>query len=232
MEDADRRFYQQGETLEFEKIENEWPIFYLFMIIDGVFKDLPAQVAEYQDLMCSLVVREPGGGDTLVPMMYQVGRAELGQEREQPRSQRRRITQASLATTGHHQHTTFLWGQALHIIAELLTNRLVLLSELVYLHFILFTAKYIVIYGQDPIKRYLPCYARPKPVGHYSSFLGTHPCKRLAGREAFRFLPLTPRTNDACLLARTGWRGRCWQLTGCSVQAEPRQPTSTEFKWS
>ena len=38
------------------------------------------------------------------------------------------------------------------IISELLTNNLVYIYEL------------------DPIKRYLPCYARPKPVGRYSSF--------------------------------------------------------------
>ena len=32
------RYYETGETLEYESIENEWPIFFLFMIIDGMFK--------------------------------------------------------------------------------------------------------------------------------------------------------------------------------------------------
>ena len=35
LEDLERRYYQKGETLEFENVENEWPIFYIFMIIDG-----------------------------------------------------------------------------------------------------------------------------------------------------------------------------------------------------
>ena len=34
---VDGRFYHEGKTLEFEGIENEWPMFYLYMIIDGVF---------------------------------------------------------------------------------------------------------------------------------------------------------------------------------------------------
>ncbi len=38
LEDGQRRFYHDGETKEFENIECEWPLFYLYMIIDGVFK--------------------------------------------------------------------------------------------------------------------------------------------------------------------------------------------------
>jgi hypothetical protein len=33
---------------EFENVENEWPVFYVFMIIDGIFKDNQNQVNEYQ----------------------------------------------------------------------------------------------------------------------------------------------------------------------------------------
>ncbi len=37
---------------DFENVENEWPIFYIFMIIDGCFKDNQDQVNEYQ--VCEL----------------------------------------------------------------------------------------------------------------------------------------------------------------------------------
>jgi len=33
---------------DFENVENEWPIFYIFMIIDGAFKDNQDQVNQYQ----------------------------------------------------------------------------------------------------------------------------------------------------------------------------------------
>merc|ERR1719188_1434396 len=75
--------------------------------------------------------------------MYQVGSGEVKHEKEQPRSQRRKITNA------HNPEEVFLWGQAMFIISELLVNNLVYLYEV------------------DPIKRYLPCYARPKPTGRY-----------------------------------------------------------------
>ena len=81
----------------------------------------------------------------------QVGSGEMQHEREQPRSQRRKVTGAG------RPEEVFLLGQALLVVAELLARGLVHVFEV------------------DPIKRYLPCHARPKPVGRYSSFLGTTP---------------------------------------------------------
>lgn len=46
----------------------------------------------------------------------------------------------------------FLWGQAMFIIAQLLTGGLIHVNEL------------------DPIRRYLPSYSRPRKAGRYSAF--------------------------------------------------------------
>lgn len=51
LEETDRKFYRCGQIKEFENVECEWPLFYIFMIIDGVFKSIPEQVKEYQDLL-------------------------------------------------------------------------------------------------------------------------------------------------------------------------------------
>ena len=72
IEDHQRRYYHKGETLEFENVENEWPIFYINMIIDGVFKDIPDQVKTYQALLEQRLVYDFKTGDPLVPQMYQV----------------------------------------------------------------------------------------------------------------------------------------------------------------
>ena len=148
LEDTERRYYHRGETMEFDQVENEWPVFFLNMIIDGVFKDLPDQVKLYSDLLEARIVYDVQTGDPLIPQMYCVKSEEMRQEKEKPKSQRRKITNC------HNNAPTeiFLWGQAMFIISELLTHKLVYTYEL------------------DPIKRYLPCYARPKPVGRYSSF--------------------------------------------------------------
>ena len=50
LEDNQRRYYHKGETMEFDNVEIEWPVFFLNMIIDGVFKDLPEQVLIPVDL--------------------------------------------------------------------------------------------------------------------------------------------------------------------------------------
>ena len=151
LEDSERRYYQQGETVEFENVENEWPVFYIYMIIDGIFKDNIGQVEEYQDLLTQRMAYDQITGDPLVPIMFAVPPNVLDEEKDNPRSQRRKMTDSNLPSL---KSDIFLWGQAMYIISELLTKNL--------LH----------IYELDPIKRYLPCYARQKPVGRYSSFLG------------------------------------------------------------
>jgi hypothetical protein len=47
---------------EFEGIECEWPLFYTFMIIDGVFKSQSEQIEEYQNLLKSKIKRDMNGG--------------------------------------------------------------------------------------------------------------------------------------------------------------------------
>jgi hypothetical protein len=46
----------------FEHIECEWPIFYLFLIIDGVFKAIPEQVEEYCERAKKMLKRDARGG--------------------------------------------------------------------------------------------------------------------------------------------------------------------------
>jgi phosphorylase kinase alpha/beta subunit len=47
---------------EFENLEPEWPLFYIFMIIDGIFRNLPEQVEEYQNLLRPRISMDSHGG--------------------------------------------------------------------------------------------------------------------------------------------------------------------------
>eukprot|EP00092_Neocalanus_flemingeri_P018371 GFUD01019880.1.p1 GENE.GFUD01019880.1~~GFUD01019880.1.p1 ORF type:complete len:1110 (+),score=249.46 GFUD01019880.1:78-3407(+) len=183
MEDNQRRYYQKGETLEFENVENEWPIFYILMIIDGVFKDIPDQVSEYQELLSNRMVYDQLSGDPLVPMMYAVPTDAMKKEKIKPKTQKRKITSSNLLGM---PNDVFLWGQAMFIISELLTNNLLHMYEL------------------DPIKRYLPCYARPKPVGRYSSFLGMAPRGTAASDLVIQVVMIAESTRLQCMLANYG----------------------------
>jgi phosphorylase kinase alpha/beta subunit len=65
LEDRTKRFYEKSEIKDFEKVECEWPLFYLYMIIDGVFKSLPDQISEYQDLLKHRIYLDQNGGESL-----------------------------------------------------------------------------------------------------------------------------------------------------------------------
>lgn len=88
MEDKTRRFYQAGETKFFDGIECQWPLFYIYLIIDGmtwplrsmhtiaqlvlllsgVFHENQEQVKKYWDLLQPLLIMgEDGKSNRYLP---------------------------------------------------------------------------------------------------------------------------------------------------------------------
>uniref|UniRef100_A0A1B6FN58 Phosphorylase b kinase regulatory subunit n=1 Tax=Cuerna arida TaxID=1464854 RepID=A0A1B6FN58_9HEMI len=147
LEDPKRRFYKTGETKEFENIECEWPLFFMFMIIDGVFKSLPDQVDEYRSLLSNVICKDLNG-DPCIPMYFYVSEECVEYERLEPGSQLR--CNSSEGSGG--DEPLYLWNQAMFVISQLLTTGLLHINEL------------------DPIRRYLPSYNRPRKGGRYSAF--------------------------------------------------------------
>lgn len=164
VENNTKRFYDKGEIKNFENIECEWPLFYIFMIIDGVFKSLPDQIAEYQELLKQRMFLDKHGGrfyqkicllnnlygfcfafclDPVIPMYFYVPKTSVENERNEPHTVSRKSSP---------ENNLFLWNQAMFILAQLLTAGLLHINEL------------------DPIRRYLPSYNRPKKGGRYSAF--------------------------------------------------------------
>ncbi|XP_043476951.1 probable phosphorylase b kinase regulatory subunit beta isoform X1 [Leptopilina heterotoma] len=164
LEDPNRRYYRPGEIKEFDNVECEWPLFYIFMIIDGVFKSFPEQVEEYQNLLKARLHKDING-DPIIPMYFYVPEENLEAEKNEPGSTMRipseevkRHRRNSMEYDGPH---IYLWNQAMFVIAQLLTASLLHINEL------------------DPIRRYLPSYNRPRRAGRYSAFQakpssGTH----------------------------------------------------------
>lgn len=56
-------YYNQGEVKDFEGNECEWPIFYTFLIIDGVFKSNTEQIEEYQAELRKCMYADANGGN-------------------------------------------------------------------------------------------------------------------------------------------------------------------------
>nr|CAI5845347.1 unnamed protein product [Callosobruchus analis] len=145
IENPKKRYYEKGEIKNFEKIECEWPLFYIFMIIDGVFKTIPDQIQEYQDLLKERIMVDHHG-DPVIPMFFYVPEESMEKEKQEPNTcTRKPYTDGGL----------YLWNQAMFILSELLTAGLLHINEL------------------DPVRRYLPSYNRPRKGGRYSAFQGT-----------------------------------------------------------
>ncbi|XP_062548736.1 probable phosphorylase b kinase regulatory subunit beta isoform X2 [Armigeres subalbatus] len=109
LEDKTRRYYTKGEIKDFENFECEWPIFYTYMIIDGVFKNNLEQIEEYQ-MELRKCMHSDLNGDPVVSMCYAPDGDGM-------------YTRAS-------SQSLFLWGQSVFIIAQLLTAGLLHINEL------------------------------------------------------------------------------------------------------
>ncbi|NXF99712.1 KPBB kinase, partial [Sakesphorus luctuosus] len=118
LEDRTRRHYRPAEIKLFDGIECEFPLFFIFMIIDGVFRGNPAQVKEYQDLLDPLL-QHTSEGCPVVPKYYYVPADFVELEKRSPGSQRR------FPSNSGRDGKLFLWGQAMYVIAKLLADKLV-----------------------------------------------------------------------------------------------------------
>ena len=139
-------FMIEGMTQKFENVESEWPIFYAFMIIDGVFKNQDAQVEKHQRKLKQMI-KYTDNGDPMLPMYYYVPKDAIKEEQMTKGSQYRFPSEE-----GSIQTNIFLWGQAMLIISDLLTAKLLSVDEI------------------DPIRRHLPSSTRPNYGARYSTF--------------------------------------------------------------
>ncbi|XP_037000754.2 phosphorylase b kinase regulatory subunit beta isoform X3 [Artibeus jamaicensis] len=131
LEDPNRRYYKPAEIKLFDGIECEFPIFFLYMMIDGVFRGNSQQVKEYQDLLTP-VLHQTTEGHPVVPKYYYVPADFVEHEKRNPGSQKR------FPSNCGRDGKLFLWGQALYVIAKLLADELISPKDL------------------DPIRRYVP----------------------------------------------------------------------------
>ncbi|KAL9924471.1 probable phosphorylase b kinase regulatory subunit beta isoform X1 [Glossina fuscipes] len=109
VEDKSRRYYHTGEIKDFEGYECEWPLFFIAMIIDGVFKNNNEQIEEYQNELRKCLHTD-AYSDPVVTMYYA------------PDGEGSYIKAPS--------QSLFLWGQSMFIIAQLLTAGLLHINEL------------------------------------------------------------------------------------------------------
>uniref|UniRef100_A0A671KV94 Phosphorylase b kinase regulatory subunit n=1 Tax=Sinocyclocheilus anshuiensis TaxID=1608454 RepID=A0A671KV94_9TELE len=130
-EDKNRTHYKPAEMKLFDGIECEFPLFFIYMMIDGVFRGNPAQVKEYQELL-EAVIFQSFEGHAVIPKYYYVPADFVEAEQKNHGSQKR------FPSNSGRDGMLFLWGQALYNIAKLLVDGLISPKDI------------------DPIHRYVP----------------------------------------------------------------------------
>ncbi|XP_066511814.1 phosphorylase b kinase regulatory subunit beta-like isoform X1 [Hoplias malabaricus] len=130
-EDKNRRYYRPAEMKLFDGIECEFPIFFIYMIIDGVFRGNAAQVKEYEGLLQDVIFQSVDG-HAVIPKYYYVPADFVEAEQKKHGSQKR------FPSNSGRDGLLFLCGQALYNIAKLLVDGLISPKDI------------------DPIHRYVP----------------------------------------------------------------------------
>ncbi|MEG4006372.1 glycoside hydrolase family 15 protein [Microcoleus sp. Pol11C1] len=118
LEDADRLHYEPTELRQFEHIECEWPLFFTYLLLDGIFQGNQAQVQEYQQRLESLAVDR--SGLPLLPELYYVPAENIEAEKLNPRSQQRLP----------NENIPLVWAQSLYFLGQLLNEGLIAVGDI------------------------------------------------------------------------------------------------------
>ncbi|XP_062240375.1 phosphorylase b kinase regulatory subunit alpha, skeletal muscle isoform isoform X2 [Platichthys flesus] len=110
-EDPNRLYYESAELKLFENIECEWPLFWTYLILDGIFINSPEQVQEYQEALEGILVKQKDGL-CLVPELYSVPADKVEEECMNPHS----VERVPMGKC------PLMWGQSLYILGNLLSE--------------------------------------------------------------------------------------------------------------
>ncbi|XP_006896055.1 PREDICTED: phosphorylase b kinase regulatory subunit alpha, skeletal muscle isoform-like isoform X4 [Elephantulus edwardii] len=110
-EDPNRLYYEPAELKLFENIECEWPLFWTYFILDGVFSGNAQQVQEYREALEAVLIKGKNG-IPLLPELYSVPPDKVDEEYQNPHS----VDRIPMGKLPH------MWGQSLYILGNLMAE--------------------------------------------------------------------------------------------------------------
>ncbi|NJM74645.1 MAG: glycosyl hydrolase family 15 [Acaryochloridaceae cyanobacterium RU_4_10] len=117
LEDTTRLHYEPEELQQFEHIECEWPLFFTYLVLDGLFRGDLAQVETFRQKLQPLFVERHGW--PLLPELYYVPKDKIAAERFSPNSQVRRP----------NENIPLIWAQSLYLLGELIAEGFIALGD-------------------------------------------------------------------------------------------------------
>ncbi|XP_019208603.1 phosphorylase b kinase regulatory subunit alpha, skeletal muscle isoform isoform X10 [Oreochromis niloticus] len=153
-EDPNRLYYESAELKLFENIECEWPLFWTYLILDGIFINSPEQVQEYQEALEGILIKQKDG-IRLLPELYSVPADKVEEEYMNPHTVER-IPMGKLPLR---------WGQSLYILGNLLAEGFLAPGEI------------------DPLNRRFSTIPKPDVVVQVSILAETEEIKELLFKQ-------------------------------------------------
>ncbi len=112
LEDHDRLHYDPWELQKFEHIECEWPLFYTYLMLDGLFRGDRDFVSDYRKRLEFVEVKQDG--IALLPEIYFVPASQVEAEKENPGSQARLP----------NENVPLVWAQSLYYLGQMMDDGL------------------------------------------------------------------------------------------------------------
>jgi phosphorylase kinase alpha/beta subunit len=118
VEDPGRLHYESWELKQFEHIECEWPLFYVYLLLDSIFRADDPAIDDYRHKLKSILVEREG--IQLIPELYFVPLEAVEAERQRPKSQKRQP----------NDNIPLVWAQSLYYLAQMLDEHLLEIGDI------------------------------------------------------------------------------------------------------
>ncbi|KAK3100518.1 hypothetical protein FSP39_021212 [Pinctada imbricata] len=118
-EDPNRLHYEPWELSVFENIECQWPLFFAYLVLDGLFYGNEDQVDKFRDKLDKILLKSEDG-IPLVPELYSVPRDKVDLEYKNPNSQKRDVI----------GKIPQMWGESMYILGKLVQEGFISPGEL------------------------------------------------------------------------------------------------------
>ncbi|XP_049561037.1 phosphorylase b kinase regulatory subunit alpha, skeletal muscle isoform isoform X5 [Orcinus orca] len=175
-EDPNRLYYEPAELKLFENIECEWPLFWTYFILDGVFSGNAEQVQEYREALEAVLIKGKNGVP-LLPELYSVPPDKVDEEYQNPHT----VDRVPMGKLPH------MWGQSLYILGSLMAEGFLAPGEI------------------DPLNRRFSTVPKPDVVVQVSILAETEEIKAILkdkGIDVETIAEVHPiRVQPACILS-------------------------------
>ncbi|KAI6175597.1 Phosphorylase b kinase regulatory subunit [Aphelenchoides bicaudatus] len=173
-EETTKPYYTKEETFKFKSVECQFPAFLLYIVLTAYFKGNESLAERYWEKLQSLLVPSEYCGPPVVPECYCIEMDHMQEEQESPNSQ-------DFYAINPSEFGVHLWSNSLYVIALLLREKLIHLSDI------------------DPSYRHLPASLRPKVAHRYTSFEG-----RMLGDPVVQIALISESAQLQAMLATYG----------------------------